>query len=46
MHSQSLAEDPRDGTVIGGQRRGMFHKFSHSGKVTGMLCTCATDDLL
>ena len=44
--SQSSAEDPRDGTVVGGQRRGKFGKFSHSGRVTGKLstCTCITDD--
>jgi len=35
--SQSLAGDPRDGTVVGGQRRGKFGKFSHSGRVTGKL---------
>ena len=28
--SQSSAGNPRDGTVVGGQRRGKFHKFSHS----------------
>ena len=33
--SQSSAGDPRDGTVVGGQRRGKFGKFSHSGRVTG-----------
>ena len=33
--SQSLAGDPRDGTVVGGQSRGMFDRFSHSGRVTG-----------
>ena len=42
--SQSLAGDPRDGTVVGGQRRGMFGKFSHSGRVTGKLSTCITDN--
>ena len=29
--SQSSAGDPRDGTVVGPQRRGKFGKFSHSG---------------
>ena len=33
--SQSPAGDPRDGTVVGGQRRGKFGKSSHSGRVTG-----------
>ena len=42
--SQSSAGDPRDGTVVGGQRRGKFGKFSHSGRVTGKLSTCITDD--
>ena len=42
--SQSLAGDPRDGTVVGGQRRGKFGKFSHSGRVTSKLSTCITDD--
>ena len=37
--SQSLAGDPRDGTVVGGQRRGKFGEFSHSGRVT-----CIKDD--
>ena len=44
--SQSSAGDPRDGTVVGGQRRGKFGKFSHSRRVTGKLSTCTTDDLL
>ena len=35
--SQSLDGDPRDGTVVGGQRRGKFGRFSHSGRVTGKL---------
>ena len=35
--SQSSAGDPRDGTVVGGQRRGRFGKFSHSGRVTNKL---------
>ena len=39
--SQSSAGDPRDGTMVGGQRKG---KFSHSGRVTGKLSTCVTDD--
>ena len=39
-----LGWDPRDGTVVGGQRRGKFGKFSHSGRVTGKLSTCITDD--
>ena len=43
--SQSLAGDPRDGAVVGGQRRGKFGKFSHSGRVTGKLSTCINDDL-
>ena len=30
--SQSSAGDLRDGTVFGGQRRGKFGKFSHSGR--------------
>ena len=42
--SQSSVGDPRDGTVVGGQRRGKFGKFSHSGRVTGKLSTCITDD--
>ena len=29
----------RDGTVVGGQRRGKFGKFSHSGRVTGKFST-------
>ena len=41
--SQSSAGDLRDGTVVGGQRRGKFGKFSHSGRVTGELSTCITD---
>ena len=40
--SQSSAGDPRDGTVVGRQRRGKFGKFSHSGRVTGKLSTCIT----
>ena len=42
--SQSSAGDPRDGTVVGPQRRGKFGKFSHSGRVTDKLSTCITDD--
>ena len=42
--SQSLAGDPKGGTVVGGQRRGKFGKFSHSGRVTGKLSTCINDD--
>ena len=42
--SQSSAGDLRDGSVVGGQRRGKFGKFSHSGRVTGKLSTCITDD--
>ena len=45
--SQSLAGDPRDGTVVGGQRRGKCGKFSHSvtGKVfmavdLSSVCSC------
>ena len=30
--------------MVGGQRRGKFGKFSHSGRVTGKLCTCINDD--
>ena len=30
--------------MVGGQRRGEFGKFSHSGRVTGKLSTCITDD--
>ena len=30
--------------MVGGQRRGKFGKFSHSGRVTGKLSTCITDD--
>ena len=41
--SQSSAGDPRDGTVVGGHRRGKFGKFSNSGRVTGKLSTCMTD---
>ena len=37
-----LAGNPRDGTVVGGQRRDKFGKFSHSGRVTGKLSTCKT----
>ena len=43
--SQSSTGDPRDGTVVGGQRRGTFDKFSHSGRVTCKLSTCINDDL-
>ena len=44
--SQSSAGDPRDGIVVGGQRRGKVGKFSHSGRVTSKLSTCihVTDD--
>ena len=45
---RSWAGDPRDGTVVGGQRRGKFgnYKFSHLGRVTSKLSTCihVTDD--
>ena len=41
---QSLAGDPSDGTVVGGHRSGKFGKFSHSGRVTGKLSTCITND--
>ena len=34
----------KDGTVVGGQRRGKFGKFSHSGRVTGKLSTCIIHD--
>ena len=33
----------RDGTVVGGQRRGTFGKFSHLGRVTGK--SFITEDL-
>ena len=42
--SQSSTGDSRDGTVVGGQGRGKCGKFSHSGRVTGKLSTCITDD--
>ena len=42
--SQSSAGDLRDGTVVGGQRRGKFGKFSHSVRVSSKLSTCITDD--
>ena len=32
--------------MVGGQRRGKFGKFCHSGRVTGLLSTCIADDLL
>ena len=32
LQSQSSAEDSRDGTVDGRQRRGKFGKFSHKGE--------------
>ena len=35
--SQSSAGHPRDGTVVGGQRRGKFGKFSHSGRQVSYL---------
>ena len=37
---------PLHGTVVGGQRRGKFGKFSHSGRVTGKLhvSTCISND--
>ena len=41
--SQSSAGD---GGMVGGQRRGKFGKFTHSGRVTGMLSPCITDDSL
>jgi len=41
---QSSAGDLRDGTVVGGQGSGRFGKFSHSGRVSGKLSTCITDD--
>ena len=43
---QSLAGNLRDGTVVGGQRRGKLGKFSHSGRVTGKVSACITNDLL
>ena len=30
--------------MVGGQRRGKFGKFSHSGRVTGKLSTCMNND--
>ena len=39
-----MTGDPKDGTVVGGQRRGKFGKFSDSGRVTGKLSTCINDD--
>ena len=42
--SQSSVGDLRDGTVVGGRRRDKCGKFSHSGRVTGKLSTCITDD--
>ena len=42
--SPRLHGDPKDGTVVGGQRRGKFGKFSPSGRVTGKLSTCINDD--
>ena len=30
--------------MVGGQRRGKFGRFSHSGRVTGKLSTCINDD--
>ena len=44
LQSQSSVGDSKDGTVVGGQGRGKFGKFSHSGRVTGKLCM--NDDLL
>ena len=44
LQSQSSAGDLRDGTVVGGQRRGKFGEFSHSCRVTGKISI--TDDLL
>ena len=44
LQSQSSAGDPRDDTVVGGQRNGKIGKFSHSERVTGRLCV--DDDLL
>ena len=35
--SQSSAGHPRDGAVVGGQRRGKFGKFSHSGRQVSYL---------
>ena len=43
LQSQSSAGDPRDDTMVGGQRNGKFGKFSHSGRVVGRLCIA--DDL-
>ena len=44
LQSQSSAGDPRDGTVIGGQRNGTISKFGHLERVTDKLCVA--DDLL
>ena len=45
LPSLSLSPSPRlDSTLVGGQRRGKFGKCSHSGRVTGKLYTCITDD--
>ncbi len=41
--SQSSVGELKDGTVVGGQRRGKFGKFSHSGRATGKLSTCIND---
>ena len=46
LYPVSVSGDPRDGIVVGGQRRGKFSKFSHSGRVTGKLFACITNDLL
>ena len=36
LQSQASAGDLRDGTVVGGQRRGKFGRFTHLGRVTGI----------
>ena len=38
LQSQSSAGNPRDGTVIGGQRNDKFGEFRHSGRPRGKLC--------
>ena len=42
IQPQSQSSNLRDDTVVGGQRRGKFGKFSHSGRVTSKLSTCIT----
>ena len=44
--SVSVLDRGSRGIVLwfGGQRRGTFGKFSHSGRVTSKFSTCITDD--